>query len=103
MNGAGGGVGGLAVQLAVAAGATVIATASARSRDAVAAHGAAQVVDYTTTPVADAVTEPVDVVLNLARTSPEETADLVSLVKPGGVFVSTTTPARRRQASISAP
>ena len=55
-------------------------------------HGAAQVIDYTTTAVADAVTEPVDVVLNLVRTSPEETADLVSLVKPGGVFVSTTTP-----------
>ncbi len=92
MNGAGGGVGGFAVQLAAAAGATVIATASARSRDAVAAQGASQVIDYTTTPVADAVTEPVDVVLNLVRTSPEETAALVSLVKPGGVFVSTTTP-----------
>ena len=52
----------------------------------------AQVIDYTTTPVADAVTEPVDVVLNLVRTSPEETEALVSLVKPGGVFVSTTTP-----------
>ena len=55
-------------------------------------HGATQVIDYTTTPIADAVTEPVDVVLNLVRTSPEQTADLVSLVKPGGVFVSTTTP-----------
>ena len=42
--------------------------------------------------VADAVTEPVDVVLNLVRTSTEETEALVSLVKPGGVFVSTTTP-----------
>nr|WP_130354090.1 NADP-dependent oxidoreductase [Agromyces ramosus] len=92
VNGAGGGVGGIAVQLAAAAGATVIATASARSRDAVAARGAAQVIDYTATPVVDAVSEPVDVVVNLVRTSPEETATLVSLVKPGGVFVSTTTP-----------
>jgi NADPH:quinone reductase-like Zn-dependent oxidoreductase len=92
VNGAGGGVGGFAVQLAVAAGATVVATASPRSRDAVAAHGAAEVIDYTTTSVAEAVTEPVDVVVNLVRTSPEETAALVSLVKPGGVFVSTTTP-----------
>ena len=92
VNGAGGGVGGFAVQLAAAAGATVIATASARSRDTVAAQGASQVIDYTTTPVVDAMTEPVDVVLNLVRTSPEETAALVSLVKPGGVFVSTTTP-----------
>ncbi|WP_238476299.1 NADP-dependent oxidoreductase [Agromyces mariniharenae] len=92
VNGAGGGVGSFSVQLAAAAGATVVATASARSRDAVAAHGASQVIDYTTTPVARAVTEPVDVVLNLVRTSPEETAALVSLVKPGGVFISTTTP-----------
>ena len=92
VNGAGGGVGGFAVQLAAAAGATVIATASARSRDSVEAQGASQVIDYTTTPVADAVTEPVDVVVNLVRTSPEQTAELVSLVKPGGVFVSTTTP-----------
>ena len=92
VNGAGGGVGGFAVQLAAAAGATVIATASARSRDAVTALGASDVIDYTTTPVADAVTEPVDVVLNLVRTSPEQTAELVSLVKRGGVFVSTTTP-----------
>ena len=92
VNGAGGGVGGFALQLAAAAGATVIATASAQSREAVAGAGAAQVIDYTVTPIADAVTEPVDVVLNLVRTSPEETADLVSLVKPGGVFVSTTTP-----------
>jgi NADPH:quinone reductase-like Zn-dependent oxidoreductase len=91
VNGAGGGVGGFAVQLAAAAGATVIATASARSRDAVTALGASQVIDYTTTCV-DAVTEPVDVVLNLVRTSPEQSAALVSLVKPGGVFVSTTTP-----------
>lgn len=92
VNGAGGGVGGFAVQLAAAAGATVVATASTRSRDVVAAHGAAQVIDYTTTPVADAVTEPVDVVLNLVRTSPDETEALVSLVKPGGAFISTTTP-----------
>jgi NADPH:quinone reductase-like Zn-dependent oxidoreductase len=92
VNGAGGGVGAIAVQLAARAGATVIATASARSRDAVAAHGAAEVIDYTTTPVADAVAEPVDVVVNLVRTSPEETAALAALVAPGGVFVSTTGP-----------
>ena len=33
-----------------------------------------------------------DVVLNLAPTSPEETAQLVGLVAGGGAFVSTTTP-----------
>lgn len=92
VNGAGGGVGGFAVQLAAAAGATVIATASARSREAVAAHGATDVIDYATTPVTEAVTLPVDVVLNLVRTTPEQTQALLSLLKPGGVFVSTTTP-----------
>ena len=33
-----------------------------------------------------------DVVLNLVRTSPEETAALADLAADGGVFVSTTTP-----------
>jgi NADPH:quinone reductase-like Zn-dependent oxidoreductase len=33
-----------------------------------------------------------DVVLNLAPTSPEETAQLVDVVADGGAFVSTTTP-----------
>ncbi|MCA0144337.1 NADP-dependent oxidoreductase [Blastococcus sp. LR1] len=92
VNGAGGGVGGYAVQLAAELGATVIATASPRSAAAVTAAGAHQVVDHTRTPVTEAVTEPVDVVLNLVRTSPEETAALIGLVRRGGVFVSTTTP-----------
>ncbi|MDQ0574218.1 NADP-dependent oxidoreductase [Agromyces albus] len=92
VNGAGGGVGAFAVQLAVRAGATVIATASPRSRDAVTRHGAAEVIDYTATSVVAAVTQPVDVVVNLVRTTPEETEALVALVKPGGTFVSTTTP-----------
>ena len=47
VNGAGGAVCGYAVQLAKRAGATVIATASERSKDAVGAFGADQVVDYT--------------------------------------------------------
>jgi NADPH:quinone reductase-like Zn-dependent oxidoreductase len=92
VNGAGGGVGAFAVQLAARAGATVIATASPRSHDAVTGHGATVVIDYTTTSVAAAVTQPVDVVVNLVRTTPEETEALVALVKPGGTFVSTTTP-----------
>ena len=33
-----------------------------------------------------------DVVLNLVRTSPEETAQLAALAADGGAFVSTTTP-----------
>lgn len=92
VNGAGGGVGAFVVQLAARAGATVIATAGARSRDAVLAHGASEVIDYTERTVVDTLNRPVDIVVNLVRTTPEETAALVALVAPGGAFVSTTTP-----------
>ncbi|WP_285114134.1 NADP-dependent oxidoreductase [Leifsonia sp. fls2-241-R2A-40a] len=88
--GAGGAVGGYAVQLAKRAGAVVVATASPRSRDSVAAAGADQVIDHTTTALRDAVTEPVDVLLNLAPLEPEEFASLLDLVRDGGVIVSTT-------------
>ncbi|MFZ7089234.1 NADP-dependent oxidoreductase [Curtobacterium sp. RRHDQ10] len=88
--GAGGPVGGYAVQLAARAGAHVVATASPRSADAVRAAGAAQVIDHTTTDLLDAVDEPVDVLLNLAPIDPERFAALVALVRDGGVVVSTT-------------
>lgn len=93
INGAGGAVGGYAVQLAKRAGATVTATASARSIDRIRSYRADRIVDYTATPVLQAVAgQRFDVVLNLAPTSPEETAQLVGLVADGGAFVSTTTP-----------
>jgi NADPH:quinone reductase-like Zn-dependent oxidoreductase len=88
INGAGGAVGGYAVQLAKGAGAYVIATASPRSADAV--KSADEVIDHTTTAVTTAVTEQVDVVLNLAPVDPAELAALVTLVRPGGVVVNTT-------------
>ncbi|QFZ17804.1 NADP-dependent oxidoreductase [Saccharothrix syringae] len=90
VNGAGGAVGGYAVQLAKHAGAHVIATAGPRSREAVESAGADEVVDHTTTGVTGAVTEPVDVVLNLAPVDPAELVALVTLVRPGGVLVNTT-------------
>ncbi|MFE9454202.1 NADP-dependent oxidoreductase [Streptomyces sp. NPDC006739] len=90
INGAGGAVGGYAVQLAKNAGAHVIATASPRSGETVKSAGADEVVDHTTTSVAAAVTEPVDVVLNLAPVDPAELAALVTLARPGGVVVNTT-------------
>jgi NADPH:quinone reductase-like Zn-dependent oxidoreductase len=93
INGAGGAVGGYAVQLAGRAGAAVTATASARSHDRVRSYGADRIVDYTAAPVPQAVAgQRFDVVLNLVRTNPEETAQLVGLVADGGAFVSTTTP-----------
>jgi NADPH:quinone reductase-like Zn-dependent oxidoreductase len=90
INGAGGAVGGYAVQLAKGAGAHVIATASPRSSERVRTAGADEVVDHTTTKVGTAVTEPIDVVLNLAPIDPAEFTALVALVRPGGVVVNTT-------------
>ncbi|MEV4001206.1 NADP-dependent oxidoreductase [Actinomadura sp. NPDC049753] len=90
VNGAGGAVGGYAVQLAKAAGAHVIATGSPRSVEHVRAAGADEVVDHTTTRVTTAVTEPVDVLLNLAPIDPAEFAALADLVRDGGIVVSTT-------------
>ena len=94
INGAGGAVGGYAVQLAKRAGAIVTATACARSAGRVRSYGAERIVDYAATPLLQAVAgQRFDVVLNLVRTSPEETAVLADLAADGGAFVSTTGPA----------
>jgi NADPH:quinone reductase-like Zn-dependent oxidoreductase len=94
VNGAGGAVGGYAVQLAKQAGATVTATAGPASTGRVRSQGADQIIDYPATPLLEAVAgQRFDVVLNLARTSPEETAALTELTADGGAFVSTTGPA----------
>lgn len=93
VNGAGGAVGGHAMRLAKRAGARVIATASPRSIERVRAAGADQVIDHTATNVAEAVDEPVDVLLNVARVTDGELASLAALIRPGGIVVSTATPA----------
>ncbi|MBO2458045.1 NADP-dependent oxidoreductase [Actinomadura violacea] len=90
ISGAGGAVGGYAVQLAKAAGAHVIATGSPRSIEHVKAAGADEVIDHTATEVAAAVNGPVDVLLNLAPIDPAEFTALAGLVRDGGVVVSTT-------------
>jgi len=90
ITGAGGAVGGYAIQLAKRAGAYVIATASPRSRASVTTHGADQVIDHTASAVLDSITEPVDVLLNLAPISPEEFTALVAIVRDGGIVVATT-------------
>lgn len=90
VNGASGAVGGYAVQLASAAGAYVIATAEPSTRAAVEAAGADEVVDRTTTELTAAVSEPVDVALNLAPVDLDGLTGLVALVRDGGVVVSTT-------------
>jgi NADPH:quinone reductase-like Zn-dependent oxidoreductase len=67
----------------------VIATATTRSADRVRSAGADEVIDHTSHSAADAVTEPVDVLLNLARIAPEDLVALAALVKDGGVGVNT--------------
>lgn len=88
--GAGGVVGKYAIALAKRAGAYVIATASPRSADAVRAAGADEIIDHTETRVLDAVSDQVDMLLNLAPIDPDEFTALVPLVRDGGVVVSTT-------------
>ena len=89
VNGAGGAVGCYAVQLAVNAGAEVIATASASSVDRVRSYGAAKIVDHTDTALSDGVGDLVDLVIN---TAPTPFAELLGTVRPGGRIVSATTP-----------
>ena len=89
VNGAGGAVGGYAVQLAKEARAHVIATTGPRSAGRVRTAGADAVIDRTTTDVLAAVTEPVDLVVNLAPVDPPQLAALLSLVRDGGRLVNT--------------
>lgn len=77
VNGAGGGIGGFAVQLARRAGAHVIATASARSRRVVLGLGADEVVDYTVTDLASVGR--VDVVINLVALDGRQAAGLAAI------------------------
>ncbi|MFG2298348.1 NADP-dependent oxidoreductase [Streptomyces sp. NPDC048603] len=92
VNGAGGGVGGFVTRLAKHAGAEVIATASARSTEAVLRQGADQVIDYTAGPVGAALHDPVDTLLNLVPLNPPDAAALAPLVRPGGRIISIATP-----------
>ncbi|GAB2836984.1 NADP-dependent oxidoreductase [Actinocorallia aurea] len=88
VNGAGGGIGGFAVQLAKLRGAFVTATAGPRSAAAVRGQGADRVVDYTSRPLPGGA----DVLINLVPLGPEEAAALPALLRPGGRAVSAAAP-----------
>ncbi|WP_433726220.1 NADP-dependent oxidoreductase [Actinoplanes sp. CA-051413] len=90
VNGAGGGIGGFAVQLAKHAGAYVLATASPRSAATVRSLGVDEVLDYTAGRLT--VGEPVDAVLNCAAIDPAAAAALVPLVRRGGRIITVATP-----------
>lgn len=89
IQGGAGAVGGFAVQFAKSAGATVIVTASAKSRDHALALGADEVIDYRTKRFEDQVKD-VDLVLDFA--GGETTERSWSVLVAGGAVVSATTP-----------
>ncbi|WP_329459263.1 NADP-dependent oxidoreductase [Streptomyces sp. NBC_01497] len=95
VHGAAGGVGSFAVQIAVAMGATVTATASGSSADFVAALGADRVLDHRTTRFEDEVSA-VDVVLDCV--GGETQTRSWQVLRPGGVLVSVVAPPDEQEA-----
>lgn len=87
---AAGGVGTMAVQLAKLKGAYVIGTASAKNHHLVQELGADEVIDYRTTAYEEVVKD-VDVVLE-AVGGEENMRKSLSVLKPGGILVSITSP-----------
>jgi len=84
IHGAAGGVGSAAVQIARAAGARVIGTASANNQDFLHSLGVDQSIDYRTQRFEDVVKD-VDLVLNTADA--DTTARSIGIVKKGGTLV----------------
>jgi len=85
INGASGGVGTYAVQIAHALGATVVATASAAKAGSVTALGALRVYDYKKTRLAD-IEERFDMVFDVIANA--SYGDCAKLLKPHGSFIS---------------
>ncbi len=83
INGASGGVGHLAVQLAAEAGAQVLGTGSPRSRDFVLGLGAHRFIDYTSEDLATAASG-VDLVFDVVGHGTEE---LLGTIRPGGRMI----------------
>jgi len=87
IQGAAGGVGSLAVQLAKWRGAYVIGTASARNHDFLRELGADEVIDYNSTPIDEALgPDAVDIVFDAF--GGEAQARLLRVLKPDGLLVS---------------
>jgi NADPH:quinone reductase-like Zn-dependent oxidoreductase len=85
IHGAAGGVGSAAVQIARAAGARVVGTASANNLEFLKSIGADQVIDYRAQKFEDVVKN-VDLVLNTANA--ETNARSIGIVREGGTLVS---------------
>jgi NADPH:quinone reductase-like Zn-dependent oxidoreductase len=89
INGAAGGIGHLAVQIAKARGALVTALASAANAEFVRSLGADEVIDYTSTDFSDVVRDQ-DVVLDVV--GGDYPARALAVLKRGGILVSTQPP-----------
>ena len=85
IHGAAGGVGSAAVQIAKAAGARVIGTASPNNHEFLRSLGVDQVIDYRSQKFEDVVKN-VDLVLNTADA--DTNARSIGVVRPGGTLVS---------------
>jgi NADPH:quinone reductase-like Zn-dependent oxidoreductase len=96
IHGAGGGVGSLAVQFALAKGARVLATAGSDKVDLLRELGVAEAVDYTTTRFED-VARDIDVVFDTVAGDLTERS--LSVLKPDGIYV---TPAGQPDADAAA-
>ncbi|MFD1775569.1 NADP-dependent oxidoreductase [Paenibacillus rhizophilus] len=98
---AAGGVGSYAVQLAKWKGAHVIGTASEASFPLLQGLGIDQIIDYKHEAVEEKVSDKLDLILNLAPEGPAELNKWLPLLKEGGIFVSTTSPADAELANRS--
>ena len=96
IHGAGGAVGGVAVQLAHWLGARVIASASAESRERLLRYGADEVIDYKATPF-ESVAKEVDVVLDGIGGEVQQRS--FSVLKPGGILVALGQPPSQEEAA----
>lgn len=90
INGATGGVGIMAIQLAKLKNAQILGTASTDSLDILHEMNITQIIDYKKEDLLDAITEKLDLIYNLAPLKEEKMKALFSLLKDGGRFVSTT-------------
>ncbi len=90
IHGGAGAVGGYAVQLALQAGATVIATARGADEAYLTSIGASRVIDYRTAQFEKVLREKVDVVFDLIGGDTQQRSFLV--LKEGGRLVATTQP-----------
>jgi NADPH:quinone reductase-like Zn-dependent oxidoreductase len=81
-----GGVGTMAIQIAVALGAHVVTTASARNEGYVRSLGAAEVYDHSAGPVSEQLAEPVDALLDLVGgATMHDAVKVVRLDPPRGI------------------